>query len=155
MWSKNSDSLKELKSYSPEKKGGVNNRMASTRYRRINSPEDVTEELRKSVQKFNDQCYDTIIRNLRPGELFVDPTFAPPNGSSWKRPGELEDVSNPIFVDDFSPLDATQGKLDNCWCVVAAIALTSQPHLLEIVIPTCNKGNSFEKSSYRGIFLFR
>lgn len=156
VWRRNTDCLEELKSYSPGKKGGDTNKMASTRYGRINSSVDVTEELRKSGKKLNDQCYEKIIQNLRPGKLFVDSTFAPPNGATWKRPGELEYVNNPKFVDDFSPLDATQGKLDNCWCVVAAITLTLQPQvLLKTVIPTCNRANSFEKSSYRGIFLFR
>uniref|UniRef100_A0A8D2IQU9 Calpain catalytic domain-containing protein n=1 Tax=Varanus komodoensis TaxID=61221 RepID=A0A8D2IQU9_VARKO len=70
---------------------------------------------------------------LQAQSLFQDPEFPatnaslvhhrdPPDGVSWKRPGEL--CSDPrLFVDGISPRDLRQGSLGNCWFVAAASCL--------------------------------
>ncbi|KAF7235220.1 Calpain-5 [Varanus komodoensis] len=105
---------------------------------------------------------------LQAQSLFQDPEFPatnaslvhhrdPPDGVSWKRPGEL--CSDPrLFVDGISPRDLRQGSLGNCWFVAAASCLATKPaRIWRKVIPQPGKQDWDPRrpQRYCGIFRFR
>ncbi|XP_054848413.1 calpain-5-like [Eublepharis macularius] len=117
---------------------------------------------------FQGQRYRPLKRScLGQQSLFEDPEFpaarsslfyhrAPPDGLSWKRPGEL--CSDPrLFVDGISPRDLHQGSLGNCWFVAAASCLASEPAVWRKVIPNPHEQDWDPRrpQSYCGIFRFR
>nr|XP_056719381.1 calpain-5-like [Euleptes europaea] len=120
------------------------------------------------LDPFRGQRYRHLKRAcLRQQRLFEDPEFpaapsslfyhrAPPDGLSWKRPGEL--CSNPrLFVDGISPGDLQQGSLGNCWFVAAASCLAGEPAVWRKVIPNPREQDWDPRrpQRYGGIFRFR
>ncbi|KAL8176941.1 UNVERIFIED_CONTAM: hypothetical protein K2H54_040311 [Gekko kuhli] len=117
---------------------------------------------------FRGQPYRALKRAcLRQQSLFEDPEFpaaraslfyrrAPPDGLSWKRPGEL--CSDPrLLVDGIGPGDLHQGSLGNCWFVAAAACLAGDPALWKKVIPNPREQDwdPRQPQRYCGIFRFR
>ncbi|XP_062992554.1 calpain-5-like [Elgaria multicarinata webbii] len=118
---------------------------------------------------FRGQRYQRLKRScLQAQHLFEDPEFPatnaslfyhrdPPDGVSWKRPGEL--CSDPqLFVDGISPRDLHQGSLGNCWFVAAASCLASEPAAVwRKVIPKPREQDWDPRrpQRYGGIFRFR
>ncbi|XP_061446378.1 calpain-5-like isoform X5 [Rhineura floridana] len=116
---------------------------------------------------FRGQRYKRLKRRcLKRRSVFEDPEFPatdeslfyrrdPPDGVSWKRPGEL--CSDPrLFVDGISPRDLHQGSLGNCWFVAAASCLASEPSVWKKVIPNPREQDwdPCQPQRYCGIFRF-
>nr|XP_035974362.1 calpain-12 [Halichoerus grypus] len=84
-------------------------------------------------------------------DLPVQGTPPPAEGGSLLGP-KLEFCAEPQFIcEDMSRTDVCQGRLGNCWFLVAAASLTLYPRLLCRVVPP---GQSFQ-DGYAGVFHFQ